>query len=73
MIFYASYVYLLHSRFVENHPINLEPTDPSFLRWFCLSYKCYSVFKINPFLFNYLMHINKINCQLLSSYLNLIF
>jgi hypothetical protein len=35
MILYASYVCLLHSRFVDNHPIDLEATNPSFLRWFC--------------------------------------
>jgi hypothetical protein len=34
MVLYASYVCLLHSRFVKNQPINHEATDPSFLRWF---------------------------------------
>jgi hypothetical protein len=38
MVLYASYVCLPHSRFVENHPIDLEVTDPSFLRWFCHNY-----------------------------------
>jgi hypothetical protein len=35
MVLYASYVCLLHSRFIENHPIDLEATNPLFLRWFC--------------------------------------
>jgi hypothetical protein len=35
MVLYASYVCLLHSHFIENHSIDLEVTDPSFLRWFC--------------------------------------
>jgi hypothetical protein len=34
MVLYASYVCLLHSRFVKNHPIDLEVTNPSFQRWF---------------------------------------
>jgi hypothetical protein len=34
MIFYASYVCFLYFRFIENHPIDLEATNPSFLRWF---------------------------------------
>jgi hypothetical protein len=37
MILYASYVCLLHSHFVENHPIDLAMMNPSFLRWFCHS------------------------------------
>jgi hypothetical protein len=32
MVLYASYVCLLHSRFVENHLIDLETMNPSFLR-----------------------------------------
>jgi hypothetical protein len=35
MVLYASYVCLLHVNLIENHPIDLEVTDPSFLRWFC--------------------------------------
>jgi hypothetical protein len=35
MVLYASYVYFLYSRFVENHLINLEAMNPSFLKWFC--------------------------------------
>jgi hypothetical protein len=35
MVLYALYVCLLHFCFVENHPIDLEAMDPSFLRWFC--------------------------------------
>jgi hypothetical protein len=35
MVLYASYVCLLHSCFVENHPVDLEATNPSFLWWFC--------------------------------------
>jgi hypothetical protein len=31
MVLYASYVCLLHSRLIKNHPINLEPTDASIL------------------------------------------
>jgi hypothetical protein len=34
MVLYASYVCLLHSHFVENNPIDLEVTYPSFLRLF---------------------------------------
>jgi hypothetical protein len=34
IVLYASYVCLLHFRFAENHPIDLEATNPSFLRWF---------------------------------------
>jgi hypothetical protein len=34
MVLYASYVCLLHSCFFKNYPIDLEATDPSFLRWF---------------------------------------
>jgi hypothetical protein len=35
LVLHASYVCLLHSRFVENQPIDLEVTNPSFLRWLC--------------------------------------
>jgi hypothetical protein len=35
MVLYTLYVCLLHSCFIENHPIDLEAMDPSFLRWFC--------------------------------------
>jgi hypothetical protein len=31
MVLYALYVCLLHSRFNENHPMDLEVTNPSFL------------------------------------------
>jgi hypothetical protein len=31
----ASYVCLLYSRFVENHPVDLEARNSSFLSWFC--------------------------------------
>jgi hypothetical protein len=34
MILYASYVCLLYSCFIENHSIDLEAMNPSFLRWF---------------------------------------
>jgi hypothetical protein len=34
MVLYALYVCLLHSRFIENHPIDLEAMNPSFFRWF---------------------------------------
>jgi hypothetical protein len=34
MVLYISYVCLLHSRFIKNHPFDLEVIDPSFLRWF---------------------------------------
>jgi hypothetical protein len=34
MVLYASYVCLMYSRFIENHPIDLEAMSPSFLRWF---------------------------------------
>jgi hypothetical protein len=34
-VLYASYVCLLPFRFIENRPIDLESTNPSFLRWFC--------------------------------------
>jgi hypothetical protein len=34
MVLYALYVCLLHSHFVENHPVDLAITNPSFLRWF---------------------------------------
>jgi hypothetical protein len=33
MVLYACVSCLLHSCFVENHPIDLEVTNPSFLRW----------------------------------------
>jgi hypothetical protein len=29
------YVMFVHSRFVKNPPIDLDMTNPSFLRWFC--------------------------------------
>jgi hypothetical protein len=35
MILYACVLCLLHSRFVENHSVDLEVTNLSFLRWFC--------------------------------------
>jgi hypothetical protein len=35
MVLYASYVCLLYSCFIENDLIDLEATNPSFLRWFC--------------------------------------
>jgi hypothetical protein len=35
MVLFASYVCLLYSGFVENHPIWILEMDPSFLRWFC--------------------------------------
>jgi hypothetical protein len=35
MVLYASYVCLLYSRFIENHPIDLAATNTSFLRRFC--------------------------------------
>jgi hypothetical protein len=34
MVLYASYACLLQSLFIENHLIDLEVTNPSFLRWF---------------------------------------
>jgi hypothetical protein len=42
MVLCALYVCLLHSRFIENHPIDLEMMDPSFLWWFChIVHMCY--------------------------------
>jgi hypothetical protein len=32
MVLYVLYVCLLHSRFIENHPIDLEVTNPLFLK-----------------------------------------
>jgi hypothetical protein len=34
MVLYACVLCLLHSHFVENHPINLEAMNPSFMRCF---------------------------------------
>jgi hypothetical protein len=34
MAVYASYVCFMRSCFIENHPIDLEVTNPLFLRWF---------------------------------------
>jgi hypothetical protein len=34
MVLYALFVRLLHSHFIENHAIDLEAMNPSFLRWF---------------------------------------
>jgi hypothetical protein len=39
MVLYASYVCFMHSRFIENPPIDLEVMKPSFLRWFCHNHK----------------------------------
>jgi hypothetical protein len=44
MILYASYVCLLYSWFVENHPIDLATMNPSFERWF---YHTYAEFSYN--------------------------
>jgi hypothetical protein len=35
LVLYASYVCFMHSRFIENHSIDLEAMNTSFLRWFC--------------------------------------
>jgi hypothetical protein len=43
MVLYALYVCLLHSRFIENHPIDLEVTNPLFLKWFYHSHSLYGL------------------------------
>jgi hypothetical protein len=39
MVWYACVMCIMHSLFVENPPIDLEAINPSFLRWFCHTWK----------------------------------